>query len=483
MSKTNHAASKVEAQVLVPHDMIHVEGDHTYDFATRIALADYDTEGNQSNEDARMLPILRVNLTDTYEEKGAVWTRLKVAHLNGSQEESFVPLIGPLRVNLMNHTRAGLKGVIEELAEMRPEYNWERLFGEIKAMTFAAIDEAIPRVSLAEAALQRKARPPYLLKPFVASSGVSVFYGDGGTGKSVLSLVMALEVSTGAVIISDQRSFQTGPVIYADYEDEHDEHANRLAAICRGQGIELEEVEIEHMALVGKVATEAKRLRQAVYDTKAKLIILDSIGMGRGGDALGPEDTIRMFRALRGLGCPVLAIDHVSKESKSRKSSPDPYGSIYTRNSSRMAWHVEQRAPRLGDPWEYLVFTHTKANHVRRQAPRYLKVRYVNALAETGDGEAVEMVHSITYEQTDVAGLPEAPPKKGEEPEKRITLLDEIEAALFTADAPMTVRELSDNLGRGEGTIRKTCHRGVEQGRLVADGDGYTLPDEKPIPW
>jgi hypothetical protein len=344
------------------------------------------------------------------------------------------------------------------------------------------------RVNLADVAVSADTKPPFLLRPYIASTGVTILYGDGGTGKSVIALALGLEVATGAQIISANRALHVGPVIYADYEDEHEEHANRLRAIVRAHSVDLDEVEFYHLAMIGKVTSEVKRLRQAVHDTKAVLVILDSIGMGRGGDALSAEDTIRMFRALRSLGAPVLAVDHVSKEGKRTKNgNVDPYGSIYTRNSSRMMWHVENRQPRLGDPWDYLVFTHTKANHVRKQLPQYLKLQYVNAVQETVDGQSVEMIHSIEFAITDMTGIPSEHDDEGEG-SKRITLLDEIIAVLFAAEEPMSAPTLADLLGRSEGVIRKTVARGIgamKIKKMEADGGPATfyLPGDDPIPF
>jgi len=484
VSKSNQPAT-----YLLPGDELHADEDHVFDYGRMITNGvreTIDEDGAPSDtvemDATRFIPIIRFSLTETYEEKGAVWTRLTITKLSNN-ESIYPPIIGPIRVNLMNHTRAGLLGVQEMVAEAVPEWDWESTFKEVKARTIGAMEQALVRVNLAEVVATSDTKPPFLLRPYIASSGVTILYGDGGTGKSVISLALGLEVATGAQIISEHRALKVGPVIYADYEDEHEEHANRLRAIVRAHAVDLDEVEFYHLAMIGKVTSEVKRLRQAVHDTKAVLVILDSIGMGRGGDALSAEDTIRMFRSLRSLGAPVLAVDHVSKEGKkSKRGNVDPYGSIYTRNSSRMMWHVESRQPRIGDPWDYLVFTHTKANHVRKQLPQYLKLQYVNAIQETVDGQSVEMIHSIEFAITDMTGIPNEHDDEGEG-DKRITLLDQVIAVLFASEEPLSAPAIADLLGRSEGTIRKCLSRGIGSMKLKKqDTDGepttYCLPDE-----
>jgi hypothetical protein len=101
--------------------------------------------------------------------------------------------------------------------------------------------------------------------------------------------------------------------------------------------------------------------------------------MGRGGSAVAAEDTIRLFRALRSIGVPFLAIDHVSKESKKNKDGGvvDAYGSIYTMNSARLAWHLTRsHTPDANTISMYA--KNTKANHVSRQKSRMIEVKYIN---------------------------------------------------------------------------------------------------------
>ncbi len=454
---------------LVPIADTHLDEDHDYDYGV--------AEGVD--------PQLRVSMHETHEDRGSIWTRLTVSFLDDDNTESWPPMLGPVRVNLMRSDRGGMLGIMEQLAEKWPKWDWEHMLTTAKGLTIRALESNLPMTNLAEVTSQTLVAP-YLIEPYIASAGVTVLYGDGGTGKSTLALALALEVTTGVPIISSSSPLKTGPVIYADYEDDNTQHANRVQAMARAHSLPLDRIEVFHLPMVSKIAREGKRLRRRIHDTEAVLMILDSVGMGRGGDALAAEDTIRMFRTLRSLDVPILAVDHISKQAKASRGNPDPYGSVYTRNSARMMWYVEKRAAKLGDPWDYLAFVHTKANHVRRSQDQYLKIKYLNATQETDDG-AVDLIHSIRFEPTDVQGMPEADkaPDEG-----RIRLIDEITTWIWSESEPKTVKEVSTHFDKSADHTRTVLNRGVLEKSLIkvlkGTGNAYDVPtkdENKPDPF
>ncbi|CAN7303150.1 AAA family ATPase [Mesorhizobium sp. LjNodule214] len=68
---------------------------------------------------------------------------------------------------------------------------------------------------------------------------VVLLSGDGGTGKSLLALQLALAVSTASKWIGIEVS--SGPVLYLSAEEDQDETHARLAEICAAEGMELGE--------------------------------------------------------------------------------------------------------------------------------------------------------------------------------------------------------------------------------------------------
>jgi len=71
--------------------------------------------------------------------------------------------------------------------------------------------------------------PPPLFDPIVSGSGVTIHFGDGGVGKSLLALAVAASLGTGLEVIEGFKpSVRRGPVYYVDFERNARETVSRL---------------------------------------------------------------------------------------------------------------------------------------------------------------------------------------------------------------------------------------------------------------
>ncbi len=341
-------------------------------------------------------------------DNGAIWCELSVYVITKGDKTRIVP---PSRTNLMNSSRAGWRGHLETLEAAASELQWEDMMTQAVGI---AIDAYRNGAQATELVLEKtsKHRPPWLLEPFIASSGVSVLFGEGGVGKSLLGLGAALSVATETEILGTW-AHKKGPVIYFDYEDDDSIHRLRLNALARGHDITELEHPIFHYSLVAKVSQAQSQMRRIIRDHGAVCCVLDSIGMGRGGDAGTAEDTIRLFRALRSLDIPVLALDHVTKEDKRKGGTVTPYGSIYTVNSARLLWGAKMSSASTSNR-RFVNLENTKANHVARQQNCGLEISYGsmdNGTLHTAtikqhdewwdevDDELADMIEGTTNEQ------------------------------------------------------------------------------------
>ena len=336
-------------------------------------------------------------------DNGAIWSEAKVHVQFEDQPRSVIP---PTRTNLMNASKAGSgwKGLIQALDDLASTVRWEEAVAE-------AVEHAIEvfRTGELERALTIEATDrghPFLLEPFIASTGVSVFFGEGGTGKSMIALAMAVAVASGHPIFGHPPR-EVGPVVYFDYEDDHEVHEERLAAILEGTGTTLKHP-IYHRPLVAKVSQSQASMRRAIGERDAKLAILDSIGMGRGGNANTAEDTIRMFRGLRSLGIPVLAIDHVSKEDKRSGELISPYGSVYTINSARLLWGAVVAKELSGETDKYLNLANTKSNRTSLHPPIGLSMHYANVENKEHRTRWLSALEFKTYDRWWEQDIPDA---------------------------------------------------------------------------
>jgi len=325
-------------------------------------------------------------------ERG-IWCEASVA-AEAQDKGTALMVVPPARINLLSVNRSsGWRGVLDACNMFAPDVDWESAINPLIGETIAAhrsvdTDEELDKVD-------NTITDPFLLKPFIASSGVSLFYGEGGLGKSLLALAISLSVSSGEPIFGEYPK-KIGPIIYADYEDDSLIHAQRLNALRKGMDIK-KGYPIHHVALISKVASAQAELRRKVEQRNAVMLVLDSIGMGRGGDATGAEDTIRLFRALKSLGVPVFAIDHVTKDDKRSGKADTPYGSVYTINSARLLW-AGRLASQPTDPLKLINLENTKANHTRRHKPMALRLEYQNSITTDGD-EYLDTIKITTHDE------------------------------------------------------------------------------------
>lgn len=71
----------------------------------------------------------------------------------------------------------------------------------------------------------------WLVEGLIPKKTVTLFSGDGGTGKSLLALQLAVAVAGNAPWLN--RGVGSGPVIYMSAEDDDEELHRRLADISR----------------------------------------------------------------------------------------------------------------------------------------------------------------------------------------------------------------------------------------------------------
>jgi len=397
-------------------------------------------------------PIFKVRIEDTHEKDGAIFGDITAWYML-DQPIGTRPVQPTTTLKLNSSHSTGWRSIPRELSKRLPGIDIEG------AMTMAVHDE-MEWFKQGDDAVRlgttvREGERPFVLDPFISSGGTTVMYGEGGLSKSLVALAMAISVSTGVPIFGQEPTV-IGPVVYFDYEDDPIVHDIRLQAICRSFGINPSDVEVYHVPLIGRVNTSKRMMTKKVQEYEAVLGILDSVGMGRGGSAVAAEDTIRLFRALRSIGVPFLAIDHVSKESKKSKDvDVDAYGSIYTMNSARLAWHLT-RSHTQDSNTIAMYAKNTKANHVQRQKSRMIEVKYIND--ERGVPKHIEITVSDDFGMV----------RESVSTHQRIMML--------LGRGPLTYEEIADELGVTKNNVQLVVSRDAKNNHPSFGKDKSEIP-------
>ena len=100
---------------------------------------------------------------------------------------------------------------------------------------------------LSAASLAGQLVPPreWHVPDLLPANTATLLFGDGGTGKSLLALQLAVSTALGRSWL--EQPVRRGPVLYVGAEDDRDEMHRRLAAICKAGEIEFDRLENLHL--------------------------------------------------------------------------------------------------------------------------------------------------------------------------------------------------------------------------------------------
>lgn len=240
--------------------------------------------------------------------------------------------------------------------------------------------------------------PAYRVDPLLPLNKPTILFGDGGVGKSYLSLAMAVSCETGREVVPGF-SPRVCHAMYLDWETDAAEIDSRIKTISAGA--EMPEPEILYRGVAGPLVGQFESIAADIEAEGIGLVIIDSAGLAMGvaseaSDA--NESAIRFYTALRHITAVTwLVIDHVSKEgARSEDGAHRPYGSAYKGFLARSVWELRKGAESEGDR-THLGLYHRKANTSKQHAP--IGLAYVHE-----DGLVYWEAESIT-EPTLEAGL------------------------------------------------------------------------------
>lgn len=385
------------------------------------------------------------------ESRGEIQTELTIDRLDDAGRPR-LRLYGPAKFNLLGVQVNQARELNEAM-----DIDWKGLLLTIRAMAVKQYREGSALIDLASVDISNEA-PRFLLPPFIDQHGITVLVADGGTGKSITALAMGVAMVTDEPVFGE-RPMAVGSVVYLDWEADEETHAERLRAVCRGLGVSVPGGGIHYQKMLSSLPEGVASLRKKIMDVGASLVIIDSVGMARGGAPESAEETIKLFRAMRSLGVPILAIDHISKESKKNDAGgSDPIGSIYTRNSARLVWSMEGKQFE-GSADTVIVFRNSKANFGRKERQRSFRYEF-----QEGPGGRLDAVSFVPVDWRDT-----------EEFADKLPLKERIVRALRENNARMSAMEVAHVLEIPPDQARARLAEMRKAGLVEKFGDDWAL--------
>ena len=278
------------------------------------------------------------------------------------------------------------------LEKRDPEPDWGGMLEQLVTLSLRRYREGAPPVDLWSADLGDGGK--YLVRPFVFDDSVNIIYGSGDSGKSLVSLMLAITVASGETV-AGLIAERTGSVLYLDWEDSPSTHQERLRALCKGFNLSLDEGMVIYRRMDASLVEGAREVRKDVARFGTAMVIVDSLGMACGGDPSDAGGIIRTMLAARSLGVPVVCIHHIAKDAKDKST---PYGSVYASNEARMSWLVESER---NDSTLTQVLTNHKANRGARHERQSFRFDF-----ESDDMERLTRIDvaALTFSQSKSVG-------------------------------------------------------------------------------
>lgn len=268
------------------------------------------------------------------------------------------------RVNLAStQTRATLARAIEEAA---PAHSWRELVEQACRLVAKHLRAGEPAVALIP---EPKTDARWFVPGWMPLNQLCVLCGDGGTGKSLFALALALAGLTGHPPSPTWRVTPVSRVLYLDWESDRAEQQSRLWGLTNGSERPTDGT-IVHRTMRRPLRDEIGPVRAECARLGIDFVIADSLGPACGPEPESADAAIVTLSALRSLGVTTLCIAHVSKQAADGKGPSRPFGSVYVSNLARSVIEARRSDAGLDNQDEMtLSLYHRKSNQGRLCPP------------------------------------------------------------------------------------------------------------------
>jgi hypothetical protein len=278
----------------------------------------------------------------------------------------------------------------------------------------------------------------YAIDPIVLADSPTIWFSDGGVGKSLLALAACCAM-TGMGEYVGMTARQTRRVAYLDWEWDAAVHKGRLEQIL---GSAAASSPILYRRMSAPLHDQIEQLLIMIEEHGVDFVVIDSAGMACGDDPETSRTAIRFANAVRQLGVGSLWLTHITKNG----STDHPFGSVYWHNTARSTWYLA-RDETSGIGGSVIGFFNRKSN---------------------SDGIHKPLGFALTF---DAGRIYIEPQSLGDNPvlARKLSMKDQILGALRFG--PMTLPELADKIDAPKATVKVRLAE-LRTAGSVANDDG-----------
>jgi len=231
------------------------------------------------------------------------------------------------------------KELARNLTTKNPKLPWTEL---VEQLCYGVQERARKGEPVIELTTIGNIKPPeYLLYPLIVKNYPNVIFGDPSSSKSTIAVIIAQVVM---LPWADNPMGMTEPnrsvkVLYLDWETDADTIQWQTTMLQKGiEGMEI--MFLNYRQCSQPLASDIEQIKSHIADTKAELIILDSLGLASGGELKETQSALGFYSALRGLKITSLILAHNSKDRESKTRSI--YGNQFFTAQARNVWEVRK---------------------------------------------------------------------------------------------------------------------------------------------
>jgi len=286
-------------------------------------------------------------------ERGAMFAELMVlSELPGTPKR----LHGPVRFNMMN---TGSRERIAQFLSRRLPLDWTEVLEQTCRLEVERYRAGEPAMKLREAV--KPTGGQFAIPPLILADGPTIWFADGGVGKSIMALAAALALSRGDEYLLGIAPAQQLRVLYLDWEWDAWQHLERMEAIL---GSESSECDMLYRHCVGALVQQVESIRRVIVEESVDFVVIDSVGAACAEEPESARVALDFANAVRELGVGSLWLAHTTKNGDKMR----PFGSTFWHNVARATWYLDKQQDGGGADLA-LGFFHRKSNSGRLERP------------------------------------------------------------------------------------------------------------------
>jgi len=298
----------------------------------------------------------------------------------------------------------------------------------------------------------------YLLRPFIEENVPNIIFGMGGSGKTYLSLRMAISIALGEPFLGITPDKQAN-TLFVDYENTLNIWSSRITKLLKGMNVEEKSIVKSNLFYFNTKGIPLHDIKYQLLETMRKrnigLVIVDSAALACGGEPESAEIANRLFNALNRLNTTILLIAHETKNTDSKNKTP--FGSIFFYNCARNIWNVENSQEQEESVIHVGLF-HRKSNNDRLSSVRSARIYFGDGMVDINPEEASKWTKELTLKSR---------------------ILSELK------DGVNKIEDICTNIKKDRGQVRARLNELKNKGLVDSPSNGFwelnTTPNSTPI--